>query len=235
MGDSGRVAAATPASPPRGRRMLGSMPDTRRRFVRDAVAGWDAVYADDSAPWDIGRPQAAFVRLADAGEIRSPVLDSGCGTGEHALMLAGRGHEVVGMDLSAVAVELARRKAAERNLTVTFLVGDVLELAALERRFATIVDNGVFHVFDDDDRARYVRSLAVAAEPGCTLHLMCFSEHTPGTNGPRRVTQAELRDAFIDGWRIEHIESAILEVRPEWAPGPAQAWLAKIVRLDSAA
>jgi SAM-dependent methyltransferase len=210
--------------------MLGGMPDTRRRFVRDAVAGWDAVYADDSAPWDIGRPQAAFVRLADAGEIRSPVLDSGCGTGEHALMLATRGHEVVGIDLSAVAVERARRKAAERNLAVTFQVGDVLDLAALDRTFATIVDNGVFHVFDDDDRARYVRSLAAAAEPGCTLHLMCFSEHTPGTTGPRRVTQAELREAFAEGWRIERIEAAALEVRPEWAPGPAQAWLARILR-----
>lgn len=215
--------------------MLGGMPDTRRHFVRDAVTGWDAVYADDSAPWDIGRPQAAFVRLSDAGEIRSPVLDSGCGTGEHAIMLAGRGHEVVGIDLSAVAVERARRKAAERNVAATFQVGDVLELDTLDRRFATIVDNGVFHVFDDDDRARYVRSLAAAAEPGCTLHLMCFSEHTPGATGPRRVTQAELRDAFTDGWRIERIEAAKLEVRPEWAPGPAHAWLAKIVRLDRSA
>jgi SAM-dependent methyltransferase len=214
------------------------MPDRRRPFVndaRDAVTGWDAVYADDSAPWDIGRPQAAFVRLADAGEIRSPVLDSGCGTGEHALMLAARGHQVMGIDLSAVAVERARRKAAERGLTVTFEVGDVLDLGTLDRRFVTIVDNGVFHVFDDDDRARYVRSLAGAAEPGCALHLMCFSEHTPGTTGPRRVTQAELRDAFADGWRIERIEAALLEVRPDWAPGPARAWLAKIVRLDTSA
>jgi SAM-dependent methyltransferase len=210
------------------------MPDARQRFVRDAVTGWDAVYADDSAPWDIGRPQAAFVRLADAGEIRSPILDSGCGTGEHALMLAARGHEAVGIDLSSVAVARAQRKAAERGLAATFEVGDVLDLAALGRQFATIVDNGVFHVFDDEDRARYVRSLADAAEPGGTLHLMCFSEHTPGTNGPRRVTQAELREAFAVGWRMERIETAVLEVRPDWAPGPAQAWLAKIVRLDSA-
>jgi cyclopropane fatty-acyl-phospholipid synthase-like methyltransferase len=202
----------------------------RKPFVRDAVAGWEAVYADDSAPWDIGRPQAAFVGLADAGDIRSPVLDSGCGTGEHALMLAARGHEVVGIDLSPTAIERARHKAAERGVQARFEVGDVLDLAALKRRFATIVDNGVFHVFDDEDRARYVGSLAEAIEPGGVLHLMCFSEHTPGVTGPRRVTQAELRQAFSDGWQVDRIEAAEIEVRPDWAPGPAKAWLARIVR-----
>ena len=204
---------------------------TRDRDNPDASASWDAVYVTDSAPWDIGRPQSAFVGLADAGEVRSPVLDSGCGTGEHALMLAARGLEVMGVDLSKTAIERARQKAEERGLIATFAVGDVLALDRLGRTFATIVDNGVFHVFDDDDRARYVRSLAAAAHAGTVLHLMCFSEHTPGTAGPRRVTQAELRDAFADGWRVERIEPAILEVRPDWAPGPAQAWLARIVRV----
>ena len=206
----------------------------RDRDNPDASASWDAVYVADSAPWDIGRPQSAFVRLADADEIRSPVLDSGCGTGEHALMLAARGLEVMGVDLSKTAIERARQKADERGLTATFAVGDVLALDRLGRTFATIVDNGVFHVFDDDDRARYVRSLAAAAHAGTVLHLMCFSEHTPGTSGPRRVTQAELRDAFADGWSVERIEPAILEVRPDWAPGPAQAWLARIVRVAAA-
>ncbi len=202
----------------------------RDRDNPDASASWDAVYVADSAPWDIGRPQSAFVRLADAGEIASPVLDSGCGTGEHALMLAQRGLEVVGVDLSKTAIDRARHKAEERGLTVRFEVGDVLALDQLGRTFATIVDNGVFHVFDDDERARYVRSLAAAAADGTVLHLMCFSEHTPGTFGPRRVTQAELRDAFADGWRVERIAPAVIDVRPDWAPGPAQAWLARIVR-----
>ena len=63
----------------------------------------------DSAPWDIGRPQAVWIRLADAGEIAAPVLDSGCGTGEHALLLAERGMEVLGVDVAPTAIGLARR------------------------------------------------------------------------------------------------------------------------------
>jgi SAM-dependent methyltransferase len=191
---------------------------------------WDAAYVEDSAPWDIGRPQAAWVRLADRGEITSPVLDAGCGTGEHALLFSERGLEVLGIDVSATAIRRARIKAEQRGLEAEFVVGDVLALDRLNRSFRTVIDSGVFHVFDDVDRPRYVASLASAMEPGGVLHLLCFSEHTPGDEGPRRVTQAELRDAFADGWRVERIEAAEFEVRPDWPPGTAQAWLARIVR-----
>jgi hypothetical protein len=100
----------------------------------------------------------------------------------------------------------------------------------LGRTFATVIDCGVFHVFDDADRFRYVASLAAVLEPGSVLHLLCFSEHTPGTTGPRRVTQAEIRAAFADGWTVERIQPSRLEVREEYAPEPAHGWLAKIVR-----
>ena len=196
----------------------------------DKFSSWDAVYRDHSPPWDIGRPQQAWIRLADAGEINPPVLDSGCGTGEHALLLAERGMAVLGVDVAPAAIDLARAKAALRGLNASFEVGDVLALDRLGRRFATVIDSGVFHVFDDVDRSRYVASLAAVLEPGGVLQLMCFSEHTPGTTGPRRVTQAELRSAFAEGWTVDRIEPAQFEVREEYAPEPAHAWLAKIVR-----
>jgi SAM-dependent methyltransferase len=190
---------------------------------------WDDVYRQGGAPWDIGRPQPAFVRLADAGEISSPVLDSGCGTGEHALMLAERGFEVLGVDVAPTAIDLAREKARQRGLSVVFEVGDVLALDRLGRQFATMMDSGVFHTFVDADRPRYVSSLASVLEPGGVLHLLCFSEHTPGTFGPRRVTQTELRESFADGWVIERIEPERFEVRESFGTRP-HAWLARIVR-----
>jgi SAM-dependent methyltransferase len=195
-----------------------------------SFSSWDAVYRDHRAPWDIGRPQQAWTRLADAGEINPPVLDSGCGTGEHTLLLAERGLAVLGIDIAPAAVESARAKAALRGLNAAFEVGDVLALDRLGRRFATVIDSGVFHIFDDFDRHRYVASLAAVLDPGGVLYLLCFSEHTPGSTGPRRVTQAELRAAFAGGWRVDRIEPSRMEVREEYAPEPAHAWLAKIVR-----
>ena len=83
-------------------------------------------------PWDIGRPQGAFRALADAGELRGRLLDSGCGTGEHALMAASIGLEATGIDDSPLAIEKAQTKARESGLDVRFVVGSVLELAALD-------------------------------------------------------------------------------------------------------
>lgn len=199
-------------------------------MTHSSESSWDWAYTTGSAPWDIGRPQPVFLNLADAGDITSPVLDSGCGSGEHALMLAERGMEVLGIDVAPTAIKRAQAKAAERGLAAEFVVGDVLELQRLRRTFATIIDSGVFHTFDDPDRPRYVASLAAALRPDGVLHLLCFSERTPGTWGPRRVTQAELRAAFTDGWQVERIVTAQFEVLPGIAAEPPQAWLARIVR-----
>jgi SAM-dependent methyltransferase len=195
---------------------------------------WDVPYASSTPPpWDIGRPQPVFVRLADAGLLRGRLLDSGCGTGEHTLLAAARGADAVGADISPRAIEQARRKAAERGLAVRFEVTDSLSLGQLGLIFDTVIDSGVFHVFDDGDRARYVASLASVLEPGGHLYLVCFSEHQPGTFGPRRVRQEELRAAFRDGWEITQIVAETFEVNPglESATTGVQAWLAAIRRV----
>jgi SAM-dependent methyltransferase len=147
-------------------------------------------------PWDIGRPQPAIEALADGGEIVGPVLDVGCGTGENALFLAERGFEVVGVDAVSVAIAAARRKAAARGLPALFLVHDALALPGLERRFGTVIDSGLFHTFDDDERPRFAASLADVLLPGGRYILLCFSELELREGGPRRVTQGEIREVF---------------------------------------
>jgi SAM-dependent methyltransferase len=196
----------------------------------DAGERWDQAYVvPGSAPWDIGKPQSAIVGLADAGEVRSPVLDSGCGTGEHALFLAERGYEVLGVDVAPTAIARAGEKAQTRGLVGDFLVHDVLDLGALGRQFATVIDSGVFHTFSDEDRPRYVDSLASVTADESVLHLLCFSDQVPGQVGPRRVSQAEIRDAFGDGWEVERITGSQFDVAPDFPLRP-HAWLARIVR-----
>jgi len=195
-------------------------------------SSWDDAYAMDRPPaWDIGRPQPAFLRLADRGLLAGRLLDSGCGTGEHTLLAAARGAEATGIDVSARAIELAWAKAAERGSAARFETGDVLRLGDLGLTFDTVLDSGVFHVFSDEDRVRYVASLAAALRPGGHCYLMCFSDRQPGDAGPRRVSQDELRAAFGDRWAVTSIEAETFEVnRSVFDFTSAQAWLAVIER-----
>jgi cyclopropane fatty-acyl-phospholipid synthase-like methyltransferase len=196
------------------------------------TSSWDHAYTAEEPPtWDIGRPQPAMVRLAEAGLFTARhVLDVGCGTGEHALLAASHGATSAGVDISGAAIDLARAKATARALDVRFEVGDVLELGQLGLNAQVIIDSGVFHVFSDDDRSRYVTSLSEALASGGTLYLMCFSERQPGDWGPRRVRQDELRASFSDGWAIQSISPETFEVRPVGGATLAQAWLAAIRR-----
>ena len=111
------------------------------------------------------------------------------------------------MDVAPNAIAQARRKAAERGSAARFEVADVLDLGQLGLTFDTVIDSGVFHVFDDGDRARYVASLASVMRPGATCYLLCFSDRQPGDAGPRRVSQDELRAAFRDGWTVDSISA----------------------------
>jgi 2-polyprenyl-3-methyl-5-hydroxy-6-metoxy-1,4-benzoquinol methylase len=189
------------------------------------VSSFNSAYTS-TPPWDIGRPQREFVLLAQENEIQGRVLDVGCGTGEHALYLAESGHEVWGVDSAPAAIEKAKAKAHERGLEVNFLVRDVMELKSLGRTFDSVIDCGLFHTFSDEERPVFVRSLATALRPGGTYHMMCFSEKEHSQGGPRRVSQAEIRHTFQDGWRINYIREARFESNIH--PDGAHAWLSSI-------
>jgi cyclopropane fatty-acyl-phospholipid synthase-like methyltransferase len=188
---------------------------------------FDAMY-QETPPWDIGRPQPAFRRLAEAGLVTGAVLDVGCGTGEHALMAAAAGCDAVGVDTAPSAIAIAERKARDRGLPARFVVLNALELDKLDQRFDTVLDCGLFHVFDDADRAPYARSLASALTAGGHYFLLCFSDRQPGDTGPRRVSRDEIRATFAEGWRIDSIEPTTIDITIS-ADG-ARAWLASMTR-----
>jgi len=206
---------------------------------------FDEAYAARSAPWVIGRPQPVVVELARAGRFAGAILDIGCGTGEHTVHLAALGHDVLGVDGSTGAIEQARAVAAERGVNARFARGDALDLGSVDAgsgpRYDTVLDSALFHVFDADDRARYVRSLRGACRPGAVVHLLALSDAGPGF-GPQ-VSDVTIREAFGAGWRLESLvpssyrvavlrpEHAALLRRPIGDLVDLPAWQARIRRL----
>jgi SAM-dependent methyltransferase len=190
---------------------------------------WDASYHDGPAPWDIGRPQPAIVRLASEGGFAGAVLDAGCGTGENALHVASLGSSVLGVDVAETALAIARDNALDRGIEVEFAAADALGLERLGRTFETVLDCGLFHTFDGHERPRYVSSLASVTEQGGTLYVLCFSDEGPDT-GPHPISQDELRAAFSagNGWTVAAIEPDRVQTR--FHDDGAPAWLATIKR-----
>ncbi len=177
-------------------------------------------YAAGAAPWDIGRPQPEMVALEEEGTFGHRVLDVGCGRGVLAIYLAEQGHEVLGVDSAAQAIESARDAAKDRDLDVVFVVGDVLDvMRSIHDPFDAVVDVGFFHVLDDTQREQFVSELARVLWPGGVYAMLVFSDRVPGAFGPRRVSADEIRAAFGGSqWSIRELRPADLHSAVERSP-----------------
>lgn len=144
-------------------------------------------------------------------------------------MAAEAGCASVGIDVSSTAIRLAEAKARDRGVAARFVVCDALHLESLDEQFDVVLDCGLFHVFDDEDRQPFVESLAGAMRAGGRYYMLCFSDDEPTGWGPRRITRSEIRDAFAHGWKVDSIEPAELDVtvRSE----PVRSWLATMTRM----
>jgi SAM-dependent methyltransferase len=188
-------------------------------------------------PWDIGRPQKELVQLVSNGELKGKILDSGCGTGENSLYFARQGFEVVGADFSKRAIDKARTKAVERKESkVKFVVSDALNPASEvsnEAPFDTIVDCGLYHVFEGDETNRYIANISRLIRTRGLFFIMCFSDKQFGNWGPRRIPKEELESNFSRSWKINYVKDAIFENNaPELlSPEGAKAWLCSITKL----
>jgi SAM-dependent methyltransferase len=219
------------------------MPERSGTFADDPLKGrpptshermsgrpWDASYHEGPAPWDIGQPQPAIARLASEGGFAGAVLDAGCGTGENTLLVASLGLSVLGVDVAETALAIARKKADDRGIEVGFAAADAFQLEHLGRMFETVLDCGLFHTFDADERPRYVASLASVTKHDGTLYVLCFSDDGPDT-GPHPIREEELRAAFqpSNGWKVAAIQPDRIQTR--FHDNGAPAWFATIKRI----
>lgn len=86
---------------------------------------YDQLYNDKDYPTEVDFIESLFKQYG-TGEIKT-ILDMGCGTGGHALLLAERGYSVTGIDMSENMLSIAKDKARKANIPVDFFEGDIRE------------------------------------------------------------------------------------------------------------
>lgn len=167
---------------------------------------FDDAYKTGTAPWVIGEPQPAVVELEKTGLLRGAILDVGCGAGEHTILLARLGYDVLGIDFAPSAIDQASANAAARGVEARFEVADAMSLPP-QPGYDTILDSALFHIFDDEDRTRYVCSLHGACRPGGLVHVLALSDR--GHQFGPEVSESDIRTAFADGWALEALDTTI--------------------------
>jgi len=169
---------------------------------------WNESYASgESLPWDTGTPDPLLVEAIESRAI-SPgrALEIGCGTGTNAIFLAHHGFDVLGIDISEVAVDKARAMAQGR---CRFEALDFLAAAPVGGPFEFVFDRGCFHVFDDEgERARFAENVAAAlVEGGLWLSLIGSTEGAPRDEGPPRRSARDVMNAIEPSLEIVQLRS----------------------------
>lgn len=182
---------------------------------------WNESYASGQLPWDTGTPEPLLVDFVTAGEIApGPALEIGAGTGTNSIWMAERGFDVLGVDVSPLAVKRAWAKMDGRALRCRFAARDFLAAPPPDGPFQFVFDRGCLHVFDEPgERQRFAAHVAAVLAPGgLWLSLIGSTEGAPRDVGPPRRTARDVTQAIEPALEIVELRSA------DFGDHNAKAW-----------
>ena len=216
------------------RKFLGNREIMGHFISKGTSMSWEKDYVR-SPPWDIHAPQPEIVKLAENNEIKGArVLDIGCGLGDNAIFLAKKGFLVTGIDIAQLAIEKGKKRAAKQGVTVDFRVGDVFRLDDYfeEESFDTVLDSGLFHSLDDEEKLPFAKQVWKVLVNGGKYFLLCFSDTEQGSEKPKGINKEEIRRTFSKTFRVDYLRDAFVAAKIR--DGGAGGYIASMTKIVNA-
>lgn len=170
---------------------------------------WDAVYLekpDEGLSWRQSEPALSLALALEFARPTDPVIDIGAGESALAGRLVATGFEsVAALDISAAAIERAKRRAGDAAAAIRWMVADALNAPQLPRA-RLWHDRAVFHFLTEgEDRRRYADLAARTVEPGGHAIVAAFAPEGPDrcSNLPvRRYSGEALAAEFAPAFEL---------------------------------
>ena len=181
-------------------------------------------YKAGSTPWDVGFADFNLIEtVTNTPIVPCKVLDIGCGTGDNSIWLGTYGFNVVGTDVSDIALEKAREKAAGAKVTCDFRQVDFLRNRIDGAPFGFIFDRGCFHSFNsDEDRNTFAQNAAGhLAESGLWLSILGNADEDRQGPGPPQRSARDIVLAVEPYFEILLLQTTHFGSKH---PKPPRAW-----------
>jgi len=169
---------------------------------------WETLYKDQDVktlPWylnDLDSDLRQELKVKDIS--KGTFLDLCTGPGTQAIKLSGLGFKVTGADISASAIEKAKRLSDSTE----FIQDDILN-SKINKKFDYIFDRGCFHTFPPAKRKVYLKEIIKKLNPSGLLFLKCFTGKKQNRE-PYRISKKVIENIFSKDFYIEKIKDTFL-------------------------
>ena len=190
-------------------------------MIKDQMEKIYSSIPPEQIPWNIETPPDILSHLVETEKIKPcKVIDLGCGAGNYVIYLSTKGFDPTGIDISASAIDIAKKSAAEKGIKCNFITADVLgDMTEINELFDLAYDWEVLHHIFPEDREKYINNVYALLKPHGQYLSVCFSEDSPefGGKGKYRKTpldtvlyfssEDEIRALFKPFFEIEELKT----------------------------
>jgi len=173
---------------------------------------WDSYYKGsevEKMPWYEENLDLDIKEEIELKELKEGnFLDLGTGPGTQAVQLAKLGFNVTGSDLAQSAVDRAKKLYPSPS----YIVDDILNSKFPDNKFDFILDRGVFHVFEPEQRPLYLSQIKRILKENGILFLKCMSieeKDLSGDKGPFKYSKDQIKEFFEKDFEIESIKDTV--------------------------